>query len=88
MGKGLDNHKLPTRYVRVGDVVERYGRTLVCTRRPDNLMVDRACSGCWFSRGRKSDGTMINCNDIQCSKWDRMDGANVWFKEVSPLDVL
>lgn len=24
---------------------------------------------------------MLNCNDIQCSAWDRMDGVNVWFVE-------
>ena len=23
----------------------------------------------------------VNCNDIACSSWDRMDGRNVWFVE-------
>lgn len=73
---------LPTRYVPIGDEFTRYGVRLVCVRRPRVASVSAACKGCWFSRGRKvinGETVMLNCNDIQCSSWDRMDGKNVWF---------
>lgn len=78
---------LPTRYVRLGDEFERYRTTLVCVRRPDDLHPADACKGCWFARGRKrivGETVLVNCNDIQCSSWDRMDGRNVWFIEKEP----
>ena len=78
---------LPTRYVRLGDEFERYRTTLVCVRRPDGLHPADACKGCWFARGRKrivGETVLVNCNDIQCSSWDRMDGRNVWFVEKEP----
>lgn len=75
---------LPTRYVPVGGEFVRYGVRLECVRRPRVESVSGACRGCWFSKGRKlinGDYVIINCNDIACSSWDRMDGANVWFVE-------
>ena len=75
---------LPTRYVPLGEVFTRYGVRLVCIRRPRVECVSGACRGCLFSRGRKlinGETDMLNCNDIQCSSWDRMDGRNVWFIE-------
>ena len=69
---------LPTRYVSLGDEFERYGVRLVCVRRPSGLLPTAACKGCWFRRSRIGD-VVINCNDIQCSSFDRMDGRNVWF---------
>lgn len=75
---------LPTRYVPVGGEFTRYGVRLVCVRRPRVECISGACRGCWFSRGRKvinGETVMLNCNDIQCSSWDRMDGRNVWFVE-------
>lgn len=78
---------LPTRYVEIGGDFVRYGVRLLCIRRPRVESVSAACRGCWFSRGRKViDGrtVMLNCDDIQCSKWDRMDGCDVWFVEKAP----
>ncbi len=69
---------LPTRYVPLGGEFVRYGETLVCVRRPGGLLPTAACKGCWFRRSRIGD-VVINCNDIQCSSFDRMDGLNVWF---------
>lgn len=76
---------LPTRYVALGDEFKRYGTRLRCVRRPRVESVSGACKGCWFSRGRKfinGEFVIVNCNDIACSKYDRMDGVNVWFREV------
>ena len=78
------SRSLPTRFVRLGAELERYGVTLVCIRRPSDLHHTDCCKGCWFSSGRKVIGgkvVMANCNDIQCSVFDRMDGADVWFVE-------
>ena len=75
---------LPTRYVPLGSEFKRYGVDLVCVRRPRVECVSAACKGCWFSKGRQiinGEVVMLNCNDIQCSSWDRMDGVNVWFKQ-------
>ena len=78
---------LPTRYVELGGEFTRYGVELVCVRRP-KVSVSGACNGCWFSKGRKViDGKVVtvNCNDIACSSWDRMDGNNVWFVDKEAL---
>lgn len=75
---------LPTRYVPLGSEFTRYGVRLVCVRRPRVECISGSCRGCWFSHGRKKingETVMLNCNDIQCSSWDRMDGLNVWFVE-------
>ena len=85
---GPCNQGLPTRYVPIGNEFTRYGVRLVCVRRPRVASVSAACKGCWFSRGRKvidGETVMLNCNDIQCSAWDRMDGHNVWFVEKSSI---
>lgn len=88
---GKDNNAaprgLPTRYVALGGEFSRYGVRLVCIKRPRVECVSAACKGCWFSRGRRVIGdetVMLNCNDIACSSWDRMDGQNVWFVEKGP----
>ena len=72
---------LPTRYVPVGEKFTRYGVDLTCVLRPKDLAIADACRGCWFSKRRRIDGRMVNCNDIQCSRWDRMDEKNVWYIE-------
>jgi len=74
------SRSLPTRYVPVGEIVERYGVRLRCVERRPVHSFSAACKGCWFRRC-SVDGTIVNCNDIQCSRWDRMDGRNVWFVE-------
>ena len=75
------SEKLPTRFVPVGGTISRYGFTLTAVLRPSaaKLLPCEACSGCWFAKGRVGE-LITNCTDIQCSKWDRMDGRNVWFK--------
>lgn len=73
--------KMPSRYVRLGGRFRRYGVELVCVERPEGLSPCDACRGCFFCSSRIN-GVVINCNDIQCSSWDRMDGVNVWFREV------
>ena len=70
--------KLPTRFIRIGETFERYGITLECVAMPMDTCPAAACRGCFFRRSRIGD-TVINCNDIQCSSWDRMDKKNVWF---------
>lgn len=75
---------LPTRYVPLGQEFRRYGTTLVCTERPKGLVPTAACKGCWFRRS-KVGGAVVNCDDIQCSSFDRMDGRNVWFVEMEDL---
>lgn len=80
---------LPTRYVALGGEFTRYGVRLKCIRRPRVECISAACKGCWFSKGRKfinGDFVIVNCNDIACSSWDRMDGLNVWFKEVNDAE--
>lgn len=70
--------KMPTRFVRLGGEITRYGCRLVCCERPSGLAPCDACKGCFFSLSRY-EGSVIQCNDIQCSSFDRMDGLNVWF---------
>lgn len=78
--------KAPTRYIPIGQVFTRYGIPLRCVARPSGLAPADACRGCWFSKGRRPIGngeyTMTNCNDIQCSCFDRMDRRFVWFEQV------
>lgn len=79
---GDKNSVLPTRYVPIGEEFTRYGVRLLCIKRPRVECVSAACKGCWFSKGRRfinDELVMLNCNDIACSSWDRMDGKNVWF---------
>lgn len=76
--------KLPTRFVRVGDTLNRYGVELMCVERPSAgvLSPSDACLGCWFFHACRIRSSAVNCSDIQCSCWDRRDGIDVWFKLV------
>lgn len=85
MEKGENSSGLPTRYVSLGDEFVRYGVRLLCVARPCDLLPTASCKGCWFNRSRSVNGNPINCNDIQCSSWDRMDGRNVWFVDKEEL---
>lgn len=67
------------RFVPVGGTLLRYRRVLRCVERPRGGLPCDACSGCFFSL---SESGQSYCDDIQCSKWDRRDGLNVWFQEV------
>ena len=65
---------LPSRFVPVGSVVNVRGREYRCIKRSDVHWSD-CCSGCSFV------GT--DCPSfLQCSKFDRRDGVNVWFEEL------
>lgn len=75
------HNTLPTRFIRLGEQLVRYGKTLVCVRRPDALSPGDACRGCWFRSNHRAGGVGVNCQDIQCSVWDRRDGEDVWFVE-------
>lgn len=76
------SHGLPTRFVPLGETFVRYGVELRCVLRDPIGCPRDACRGCWFSKARKADGRNVNCADIQCSSWDRMDGRNVWYVPV------
>ena len=82
MERGIYKHsKLPTRFVRVGEVLHRYGKDLICEIRPGSMLMlpCEACEGCWFKNSRDG-SSVINCNDLQCSSFDRVEGKNVWFR--------
>lgn len=62
-----------SKFVRIGDTITWIGRTYKCVKRPP---VDRpmdACKGC--DLGRLSD-----CAPFQCSRFDREDDYNIWFR--------
>ena len=65
----------------VGGTLKRYGVNLVCIPRPQagDLLPSEACRGCWLSKARRMGTKIMNCMDIQCSAFDRMDRRNVWF---------
>lgn len=67
---------LPTRFIGIGDRVEIAGHVYRCVLRGGVRMPSEACAGCDFSRKYR------NCVDLQCSRFDRRDGENVWFREV------
>ena len=82
MGKGnSQSGRLPKRFIPIGGEVERYGNTFVCVEAPpvETLQPYEACRGCWFARTRRDDGLAASCAALQCSKFDRKDGRNVWF---------
>ena len=72
---------LPTRFVPVGKTIIRYGKEFRCVLRPpvEQLTPQEACRGCWFARTHRDDRLTSNCTAIQCTRWDRKDGRNVWF---------
>lgn len=62
-----------SKFVRIGDTITWYGVTYKCVKRPP---VDRpmdACKGCDLGR-------IADCAPFQCSRFDRSDNTNVWFK--------
>ncbi len=67
---------LPLRFIPIGDIVEIAGYRYRCMLRGGVRTPADACAGCDFSRKCRG------CVDLQCSKWDRRDGQNVWFREV------
>lgn len=71
------NFKLPRVFVPIGGYVVHGGYRYRCIQRPPEkgLHPDEACSGCDISRKYRS------CGGLQCSRYDREDGCNVWFVE-------
>ena len=73
-GKSDKASSLPSRFVPIGGLIDIRGRVYRCVIRSDVHWVD-CCSGCSL-RG-------VDCPSfLQCSKFDRRDGMNVWFREV------
>lgn len=61
------------RYIPLHGRLTRDGLTLECVERPEIESPKDACLGCYL---RKQG---MDCNGIQCSKFDRRDGKFVWF---------
>ena len=66
---------LPTRFVEVGGLVEVGGIRYRCIERTDESCPAAACWGCDISRKGRW------CQDLQCGRFDRRDGRNVWYVE-------
>ena len=65
---------LPSRFVPIGGKLVLTGSTYICVVRPKVRFPRLVCSGC----GLRSKF----CNDIACSRSDRVDGESVWFVPV------
>lgn len=69
------SEKLPNRFFRVGETIRLDGVMYeVVERNIPDAMKDRyslTCKGC--------DLQNKPCERLQCSRWDRIDGKNVWF---------
>ena len=76
------NYKLPKEFIPVGAYVDCGGFRYRCIERPPvcGMLPEDACSGCDISRKYRS------CGSLQCSRFDRKDGRNVWFVEASVCD--
>ena len=71
--------RIPRRFVPVGGSYEKEGRVYECVERGEVPRLSDACRGCCFSKSSSPDRW---CLGLQCSRWDRHDGLNVWFVEV------
>lgn len=76
LGAGDRASRIPRRFVRVGEVYVKDGKAYRCVPRGEVSKVSRACDGCCFSKSSSPDRW---CLGLQCSRWDRPDGENVWF---------
>lgn len=70
--------RMPRRFVPVGGRYTKGDSEYECVERPEVGSVSEACAGCVFSKSSSPDRW---CLGLQCSKWDRADGKNVWFVE-------
>ena len=68
--------RMPRRFVPVGGYYAKDGVMYECVVRPEVGRPSDACRGCAFCRTSSSDRW---CLGLQCSKWDRSDGLDVWF---------
>lgn len=78
LGSEERKSRIPRKYIPLGGSYEKDGREYVCVERDEVRGVSDACSGCCFSRSSSPDRW---CLGLQCSRWDRADGRNVWFVE-------
>ena len=67
---------LPTRFVGLGDRIRIAGVEYLCIPRPRITCPAAACEGCDLSHSGR------HCYDVQCGRFDRRDGLNVWYQEV------
>ena len=63
----------PVKFVRVDDTVKWIGKTYKCVKRPPIERPMDVCKGCDL-------GHTADCAVFQCSRFDRADNTNVWFK--------
>lgn len=68
--------RIPRKFVPLGGFYVKGGVMYECVMRPEVDRPSEACSGCAFCRTSSSDRW---CLGLQCSKWDRSDGLDVWF---------
>jgi hypothetical protein len=78
LGQGDKASRIPRRYIPLGESYEKDGKEYVCVEREEVASPKMACSGCVFSKSSSPDRW---CLGLQCSRWDRADGRNVWFVE-------
>ena len=63
----------PFRYVKVDDIFMCAGQRYQCIKRPPIERPMDVCKGCDM-------GNTAACAMFQCSRFDRADDTNVWFK--------
>lgn len=70
--------RIPRRDIRIGETFEKKGITYRCVLRPaiSQIHVSDCCAGCDILKHSN------RCEAPRCSRFDRSDGQNVWFKEV------
>lgn len=78
LGAGDKASRIPRRYIPLGEVYVKDGKAYRCVQRSEVSKVSHACDGCCFSKSSSPDRW---CLGLQCSRWDRPDGENVWFEE-------
>lgn len=74
--KTSDAPSLPSRFVELGGVVLHEGHWYRCIE-SKATHPSEACCGCDIARLYRG------CGSLQCSKFDRRDGRNVWYIETA-----
>lgn len=68
------SERLPNRFFRIGDSIRFDGVLYKVIERPYVERPSQVCNGC--------DLHNKGCERLQCSKFDRVDGKNVWFVKI------
>jgi len=63
----------PYKFIAVGESFTWLGKSFKCVRRPAIDHPTEVCKGCDL-------GHQCDCAPFQCSRFDRSDNTNVWFK--------